>query len=66
MLIVVPIKEYVDTGSIICPIIAAKRFAFVQLSEDMQIESIEAKDSFENELFDYIVTPNKCTSHDLI
>jgi hypothetical protein len=53
MLIVVPIKEYVDTGSIICPIIAAKRFAFVQLSEDMQIESIEAKDSFENELFDY-------------
>ncbi|BCD60898.1 MULTISPECIES: hypothetical protein [unclassified Nitratiruptor] len=59
MLIVVPTKEFAGEDSKISTVTEAQTFVFVQLGEGMQIEEIHEKPSFENELFDYIVSPDK-------
>lgn len=56
MLVVIPIDSESET---ITRVSEAKEFAFVHLGEGMQIEKIEKYPSFANQLFDYIVTPDK-------
>ncbi len=59
MLVVVPVREADGADSVVCRVGEAKAFAFMRLGEGMQIEGVEFKESFSNELFDYIVTPDK-------
>ncbi len=54
MLVVIPLD-----GEMITRVSEAKEFAFVKLGESMQIEKITKYPSFANQLFDYIVTPDK-------
>ncbi len=59
MVVVVPVAKEEGSDSIVVPVKDAKHFAFVHLGEGMELQKIEFKESFFNELFDYIVTPNK-------
>ncbi|SMC08435.1 hypothetical protein [Nitratiruptor tergarcus] len=59
MLVVIPVASINNQESLVCTIADAKSFAFVKLSESMQIENIQFKENFANEFFDYIVTPKK-------
>ena len=59
MLVVVPVKSEDGAKSIVTRVKDADLFAFVALGEGMRIEDIAFKKSFENEMFDYIITPDK-------
>ncbi|MRI58282.1 MAG: hypothetical protein C6H99_02115 [Epsilonproteobacteria bacterium] len=59
MVVVMGVRSQEGEESIIAPVRDAEAFAFVTLGEGMRIEAIEFRKSFENELFDYIVTPDK-------
>ncbi len=59
MLVVVPVESIGGESSKIATVKEAKSFAFMELGEGMQIERLEFKPSFSNEMFDYIVTPDK-------
>lgn len=59
MVIVVPVKANEGESSKIATLQDATMYAFIQLAEGMKIERITFKENFSNELFDYIVTPNK-------
>ena len=59
MVIVVPVKENEGESSKAVTTKEASMYAFMQLAEGMKIEKITFKESFSNELFDYIVTPDK-------
>ncbi len=59
MVLVVPIAQENGEKSLLTTIKEAKSFAFLKLGNGMQIENMKFKPSFSNEMFDYIVTPDK-------
>ncbi|MRI83963.1 MAG: hypothetical protein C6I00_06040 [Nitratiruptor sp.] len=59
MVVVVPVANPQGANSKVCPITQAKAFAFLRLGEGMEIEGLEFREGFANELFDYIVTPKR-------
>ena len=59
MLVVVPVQEEAAQESLATSVKRAKSFAFLYLGEGMRLERLEFRESFADELFDYIVTTDK-------
>ena len=59
MRIVVPVKVQDGLDSVVSLIDEASGFAFLDLGEGMSVETLSFKNSFENELFDYIIVCDK-------
>jgi hypothetical protein len=66
MVVVVPIKDKKDLESKITRLNDSRSFAFLYLNEKMQIEKVEFKPTFENEIFDYFITCDKSEDLDSV